>query len=119
MHELSLASAIVEIAAAHAGERKVSGVYVKVGHLRQVVPSALTFSFELVAQGTAVEGARLELESVPAEGICRQCATRTRLEAFPLLCGRCGNADLEIVAGDELWVESLDLEEDEHGWTPS
>lgn len=119
MHELSIAAAVVEIAAAHAGGRRVSGVYLKVGHLRQVVPSALSFSFELVAQGTAVEGARLEIESVPAEGLCRSCAARTRLEAFPLRCGRCGGADLEIVAGEELWVESLDLEEEEYGGSPS
>lgn len=115
MHELSIAAAVVEIAVEHACGRRVSGVHVKIGHLRQVVPSALSFSFELVAQGTSVEGARLEIESVPAQGLCRQCAARTVMEAFPLLCSQCGGMDLEILAGEELLVESLNLEEDEHG----
>lgn len=113
MHELSIAAAILEITIAHARGRKVTAVYVKVGHLRQVVPAALLFSFELVAQGTVAEGATLEIESVPVEGRCRACAASGRLLAFPLLCGNCGSSDLEIVAGEELLVDSLEMEEEE------
>lgn len=119
MHELSLAASIVDIAAAHAGERRVSAVYVKIGYLRQVVPTALTFGFELVAQGTVAEGARLEIESVPVEARCRRCLSGTRPESFPLLCGSCGSADLEILAGEELAVEYLDLEDEDDGGPPS
>ena len=86
-------------------------VQLKVGHLRQVVPSALSFSFELVAQGTSVEGATLDIEAVPAIGECRQCGARTRLENFPLQCGACGAFNPLVVAGEELIVETLDLEE--------
>src|SRR6476661_2066467 len=71
MHELSLAEAIAAIAEGHAGGRRVAKVVVKIGHLRQVVPSALTFAFELVTQGTCVEGAELEIEDVPARIACR------------------------------------------------
>ena len=41
MHELSIAQAIVAIVSRHARGRKVHRVELKVGHLRQVVPSAL------------------------------------------------------------------------------
>jgi hydrogenase nickel incorporation protein HypA/HybF len=111
MHELAIASSVVEIARRHAAGRQVTKVELKVGHLRQVVPSALAFSFELVAQGTEVEGAELEMRAVPAVGACRRCGNETELQAFPLQCGSCGGFDLEIVAGEELEVESLDLEE--------
>ncbi len=50
MHELSIAASIVEIACRHAKGRRVTRIQVKAGHLRQVVPTALSFSFELVAQ---------------------------------------------------------------------
>jgi hydrogenase nickel incorporation protein HypA/HybF len=115
MHELSIATAIVEIAARHAGDRKVTRVELKVGHLRQVVPSALAFSFELVAQGTAVAGAELELEVIPAVGACRACGAETRLQAFPLQCGTCAGFDLQLLTGEELEVEALELEEVEVG----
>ena len=45
MHELSIAQAIVDVAARHAAGRRVERVQVRIGHLRQVVPSALAFSF--------------------------------------------------------------------------
>jgi hydrogenase nickel incorporation protein HypA/HybF len=112
MHELSLAESIVAIADRHAGGRRVSRVEVSVGHLRQVVPSALAFAFELVAQGTAVEGAELVLEEVSATGRCRACGAESRLDGFPLACGACGGVDVEVTAGEELRVESLDMEEE-------
>ena len=111
MHELAIAESVVRIAARHAGERRVTKVYLKVGHLRQVVPSALAFSFELVAQGTSVEGAELEIEEIPATGKCRACGAEIRLASFPLQCRECAGFDLELIAGEELYVESLEMEE--------
>lgn len=111
MHELAIAESIVGIAGRHANGRRVTKVYLKVGHLRQVVPSALSFSFELVAQGTPIEGAELELAQIPAIGSCRGCGEETRLEGFPLQCAACEGFDLEILQGEELYVESLEMEE--------
>ena len=112
MHELSIAASVVEIVSRHAAGRRVTRITLKVGHLRQVVPSALTFSFDVVAAGTPVEGAELEIEAVPAVGACRRCGMESHLPAFPLQCQACGGFDLQIVAGEELIVESLELEEE-------
>jgi hydrogenase nickel incorporation protein HypA/HybF len=101
----------VRIATAHAAGRPVAKVWVKVGHLRQVVPPALAFAFELVAQGTPVEGAELVLEEVPAAGRCRRCGAESELPGFPLQCGTCGGLDLELLRGEELHVDALELEE--------
>jgi hydrogenase nickel incorporation protein HypA/HybF len=113
LHELAIAESVVEIARRHAAGRQVTKVYLKVGHLRQVFPSALTFSFELVAQGTPVEGAELEMEEIPVTGKCRECGAENQLTEFPLQCVACGAFDLEILQGEELYVESLELEEQE------
>ena len=111
MHELAIADSVVQIASRHADGRQVTKVYLKVGHLRQVVPSALTFSFELVAQGTPVEGAELEMKQIPVAANCRECGAESQPTEFPLQCVACGTFDLEIVQGEELYVESLELEE--------
>ena len=111
MHELSIAEAVVDIVVRHAGGRPVSAVELKVGHLRQVVPSALEFAFELVAQGTPVEGAELRMEVVPATGECRACGAETDLPGFPLCCRVCGSFDVEVTRGEELLVDSLELHE--------
>ena len=111
MHELSLAEAVVEIASRHAAGRPVRKVELRVGNLRQVVPSALEFAFELLSNGTALEGAELVIEDVPARGRCRACAVETTMRSFPLQCSACGGLDLEVIAGEELLVDALELEE--------
>jgi hydrogenase nickel incorporation protein HypA/HybF len=111
VHELSIAESIVSIAECHAAGRRVALVELKVGHLRQVVPSALEFAFELVSQGTVVEGAVLDMEEVPAAGRCRQCGSEGDLGGFPFSCQGCGGFDVEVTRGEELTVDSLELEE--------
>jgi hydrogenase nickel incorporation protein HypA/HybF len=112
MHELSLAEGVIEVVERHAGGRRVTKVELKVGHLRQVVPSALGFAFELVSQGTAAEGAELEMEEVPAAGWCRTCGSGTPLPEMPLVCRQCGSSDVEVTQGEELLVDSLILEDE-------
>jgi hydrogenase nickel incorporation protein HypA/HybF len=112
VHELSLADAVVAIARDHARGRRVSAVDVRIGRLRQVVPDALEFAFELVAAGTEVEGAELRVEHVPVRVCCPRCAAESEAPEFPLACAECGSLDVEVVAGDELLVESLEIEEE-------
>ena len=109
MHELSIAEAVVAIAEANARGRRVALVELKVGHLRQVVPSALRFAFELVSEGSVAEGAELAIEHVPVRIRCRGCAAESGAQEFPLGCPSCGGSDVEVVAGEELHVESLEL----------
>jgi hydrogenase nickel incorporation protein HypA/HybF len=111
MHELSIAQSIVALASRHAAGRTVTAVEVKIGHLRQVVPGALEFAFELSTNDTCLEGAVLRIEDVPAAGRCRACRTESVFEHFPLACSACGGLDVEITAGEELLVDSLELEE--------
>lgn len=112
MHELGIAASVVEIVCRHAEGRRVTRVELKVGHLRQIVPATLAFNFELVAQGTVAEGAELDLESIPALGLCADCGTETELHAFPFQCAQCAGFDLRIVAGEELQVESIECSEE-------
>jgi hydrogenase nickel incorporation protein HypA/HybF len=107
MHELAIAEQVMAVAEKHAGGRPIARIEVSIGHLRQVVPPALEFAFELIAPGV-----ELELNVIPAAGRCRACGRESRLPGFPLVCPACGSADLEVVAGEELQVESLDVEEE-------
>jgi len=112
MHELSIAEAVIDVVARHARGRRVYVVELKVGHLRQVVPSSLEFAFELLTDGTELDGAELVIEEVPARGRCRECGAETTVSSFPLQCGSCGGLDLTVSAGEELLVDALELEQE-------
>ena len=111
MHELSIANAIVSIARDRAASRRVLAVDVRVGRLRQVVPDALALAFDVAATGTSVAGAKLNIESVPVRVACGHCGSESEQNEFPLICESCGSLDVEVVAGEELLVESLELED--------
>jgi hydrogenase nickel incorporation protein HypA/HybF len=108
VHELSLASAVIDTVQRHAAGRRVTAVYLRVGHLRQVVPASLLFYFEHVARGTVCEGARLELEPVPAVMRC-DCGHEWTLEDPVFRCPACGEAGARVVSGEEFLVESIDV----------
>ena len=78
MHELSLCQAIVDSAGAHADGRHIERVTVRIGHLRQVVPDSLLFSWELLTDGTDLAGSVLEIEHVPAVVVCAACRAGAR-----------------------------------------
>ncbi|HEX3277101.1 MAG TPA: hydrogenase maturation nickel metallochaperone HypA [Thermoleophilaceae bacterium] len=110
MHELSLSGAIVNTVVKHARGRPVSVVSLRIGALRQVVPDTLDFYFDFVARGTVCEGARLEQELVPARLRCTGCEREWEVELPIFMCPGCGGA-AEVASGDELEVESIEVEE--------
>ena len=110
MHELSVSSAVVDTALRHAAGRRVTVVTVRIGHLRQVVPDSLAFYFELVTRETLCEGARLEQEFVAARLRFAGCESEWDPEDAWFRCSGCGGAG-EVIAGDELEVESIEVEE--------
>jgi hydrogenase nickel incorporation protein HypA/HybF len=61
MHELSVTREIVSIACNAASGKRVHVVSVEVGSLSCVSPEALAFCFDVLAQGTLAEGARLDI----------------------------------------------------------
>lgn len=111
MHELSLAEAIAATAVKHAGARTVSRVRVRIGHFRQVVPDALSFSWTILTEGTRLDGCQLEIEQVPAVISCGACDAESTLDVPILMCRQCRSDDVTLVSGEEFQVVSLDLAE--------
>jgi len=113
VHELSIATAVLNTALRHAGDRPVTAVGVRAGRFRQVVPESLRFYFEVVARDTPLEGARLELIEVPVRLLCRACRGEWEPD-WPLFrCPDCASANVSVLAGEELEVEYIEVEEKE------
>jgi hydrogenase nickel incorporation protein HypA/HybF len=111
MHELSVASAVLDTVRRHAHGRRVTLVSLRVGRLRQVVPDSLRFYFEIVARDTICEDAGLELSEIEARLSCSQCGHQWE-PVFPAFrCPECASAEVVLLSGEELEVEYIEVEE--------
>jgi hydrogenase nickel incorporation protein HypA/HybF len=112
MHELTLVQSLLvstlNVAEAHGG-LPVDKVRVRIGGLRQVVPDALQWAFDLAKKGTLAENAILEWEEVKAVVRCRQCSTSYEPDGVFWVCPRCGTAGGEAMQGQELVLDSVFL----------
>ena len=114
MHELSICASIADIATRHAAGRPVSVINVRVGQLRQIVPDTLVYCWGLLCEETSLEGSRIIVETVPARIRCRSCEQTADVGDLPVFaCAGCGGIDVEIVAGEEFLITSLELLETE------
>ena len=111
VHELSLCDAIVGTTMKHADGRAVQQVTVRIGHLRQVVPDALQFGWELLTESTDLKGAELVIEQVPATVACLECTAETTLDMPILVCGACGSFDVRLLTGEEFLIVSMEVAE--------
>jgi len=112
MHELGIAQALVEqvqeICASH-GARGVLTVAIRVGTWRLVVEESLRWYFDLLTQGTPLEGSRLEVERIEARARCRSCGREFKAEPPLLVCPECESLGGELVSGQELDLVSVEL----------
>ncbi len=123
MHELSVASAIVDTVVRHAEGNRVEVVSLRLGRLRQVVPDSLGFYFGIAGRDTVCEGASLEIESIDVLMSCGACGNEWDPQppaehgeadgggyVMPQFrCPRCESAGARVVRGDELEVESIEV----------
>jgi hydrogenase nickel incorporation protein HypA/HybF len=109
MHELALTGSIVASIRERLGDARVVRVRLAVGRLTAVMPDAMRFAFEACTEGTALAGARLEIEEVPARGRCHGCGRESALDGVVALCS-CGSADVEVLAGRELLIREVEVE---------
>lgn len=121
MHEMGIAQQLINIAMtslpADLAGVKVEVLNLKVGKLTAVVPESLRFCFDIASQDTPLAGAKLAIEEVPIEVVCQDCGAQTLIETAHFVCGQCQGGQLEIVAGRELIVSSLEVA-DPSGNTP-
>jgi hydrogenase nickel incorporation protein HypA/HybF len=113
MHELAICQALIEqverVARDNSAQRVVS-IVVSVGPLSGVEAKLLEHAYPLAAAGTVAESATLVVETVPVRVRCRACGTESDAAANRLLCGACGDWQVDVVAGEEMLLRRVEIE---------
>lgn len=113
MHEYGLAKEIIRIAenaAQREGAYKISSITLVVGENAGILPDSIQMYFDFIARGTLAEGAVLHLRMVPVRMRCPHCGTYFERPLFSFACPDCGTLGHPTQAGNEFYMESLELE---------
>lgn len=113
MHELAVAQALVEQVESVIRQHHASAatqIRVRIGPLSGVVAELLANAFPLAAAGSRMEHAVLDLVASPITVRCETCGAQTEAAMNRLVCGACGDWHTRITSGDELLLESVELE---------
>lgn len=112
MHELSICGSIADIVTRHAAGRRVTTIHLQVGQLRQIVPDTLVYCWSLVSAETDLAGSQLAVDSIPAVIACHDCGEERVVGDQPSFgCPSCGSGHVDVRAGEEFLITSLDLAE--------
>jgi hydrogenase nickel incorporation protein HypA/HybF len=113
MHELAICQALigqVERVARDNGARRVLSVTLAIGPLAGVEPKLLEHAYPLAAAGTVAQDAQLVIESVDVQVRCRTCKAETAALPNRLLCGACNDWQVDVIAGDEMLLQRVEIE---------
>lgn len=111
MHELGISRNIVAIVTEAADGRRVRRVTLEIGKLSGVMTDALRFCFDAAAQGTVLEGALLDIREIEGRARCLACGAEFATRTFLDTCV-CGSRRLSRLAGEELNVKTMEIEEE-------
>jgi len=115
VHELSIVEALIEQVqkevrrSGHNG--RVTRLELSVGRLSGVNVHSIRFAFEMLAPGTVVEAADVEIAQPGAVCACAACGEATEIDELVDRCPACGSGEVTFEGGRDLLLESIDLEE--------
>jgi hydrogenase nickel incorporation protein HypA/HybF len=109
MHELSITQSIVEDIAGRLGDTQVTKVTLEIGRLAGVVVDSIRFCFDMVADGTTLEGAALVIVEPIGRARCRRCHNGFDTTDPIVLCPECGASDVDVLAGRDMRIKSVEV----------
>lgn len=111
MHEFSLVKKEVERAAAKVNGKKVGKVVFVLGKLAHGTPQSIKEAFKIAAQDTSLCKAKLKVVAVEPKVKCSNCGKVFSVnKEINLSCPECKSKSNELVAGEECYIDSIELE---------
>ena len=120
MHEISIASALIDSVIDTASKnnvQKVDEVFIEIGELTSLNTDQLKFIFETITKGTVAEGAKYNIEVISPLIECNKCNYKGKIEYFekihnflPVIrCPECGEINVDVIAGRECCVRKIKI----------
>jgi hydrogenase nickel incorporation protein HypA/HybF len=103
-----LAKALLQ---AHQANRGVLSLHLALGEIAELDRGSLEKQWDELSKGTLAERARLHFRSVKAEVQCMACFQKYHPLDGKIHCPYCGSYGAKVLAGEEFYLESIELED--------
>jgi hydrogenase nickel incorporation protein HypA/HybF len=113
MHELTITQNILDLVlkqARESGAKRVAKINLVIGEMTGVVDRSVQFYFDLLSRNTPAQGAELNFKMVALQARCRDCARVFDFDENVSQCPHCHGTSVEIISGNELFVESIEVD---------
>ena len=113
MHELSVTQGILKICLEECKKhniKKIKEINIKVGELTDLVPSCISYYFNIVAKDTIAENTKINIERIAVEIKCNECSYEGKLEKNSYVCPICNGNKYEITKGREFYLDTMEVE---------
>jgi hydrogenase nickel incorporation protein HypA/HybF len=113
MHELPVTESILDIVLRHAeqaGATRVTQIDLVIGGFSSIVDDSVQFYFDILAKDTMAKDAKLVFSRVPGKLRCWDCQAEFTPNGRDFVCPACGSVRVQVVAGREFRVESINVE---------
>jgi len=113
MHETSIAKNLLDIILEKANEckaSKITAITVKLGEFSGINQESLKFAFNNITLETIAKDASITIDQLPLLGKCRKCGQKFEIESIEFKCPNCGSLELDIISGEEIYVENIEIE---------
>jgi len=113
MHELSVTESILEIAVRHgqnSGAARITNLYLVIGQLSSIIDDSVQFYWDIVSKDTLAENAKLHFRRIPTQLRCLDCNQEFAPVKEDFACPECGSIRVKVSAGEEFFLEAIDIE---------
>lgn len=90
--------------------QKIKKINIVVGELTGLIPSCISYYFNIVAKGTLAENAEIKVITQNIEVKCNECNYKGQVEKHQYVCPKCFSDDIKIIKGKELFVDTIEVE---------
>ncbi len=113
MHELAITQNILDLALDEAKAvqaNRITKINLVIGELSGIVSDSVEFYFDFLKKDSIAANAVIDFKTVPAQLRCRNCLTNFAPQDSSWMCPNCQSPSVEIVAGRDSFVESIEVE---------
>ena len=113
VHEMSVATGIVNVVRSKLTELapcRLTALQLSLGELSGIDRDSLRFALDTLLADADYNGVEVRFELSLAVFECSACNWQGPLESFALTCPECAGHDLDIIQGQDVSLESIEVE---------